>query len=352
MSILELKNTGKKFAGSQEWAVKGFDLTIEKGEIVGLLGESGCGKTTLLRMIAGFETPTQGTILINGQVVAGQGVFIEPQNRLVGIVFQDYALFPHKTVWENITFGLFKLTRHQASVKARGILELTGLQGLEERYPHQLSGGQKQRVALARAMAPEPNIILFDEPFSNIDSMRKHQMRDHIQNIIQETGATAVFVTHDTKDVMAMADKVSVIRKGKALQTDTPPNLYNFPANTYVADFFGKTNLIKAKVSEQGLETPLGIMQSNQNLPASMGEVLLSIRPEEFKISEHEPNCFCGNIVKERFLGEYKELTCKIETNTGDDTEIVIYAAPHIDCSSQKCYFRPNQDKINIINRD
>jgi iron(III) transport system ATP-binding protein len=349
MNLLELRNITKKFTAAQLPAVNDFNLDVKKGEIVALLGESGCGKTTILRMIAGFEVPTAGTIKINSETVSGQGIFIEPQNRRVGIVFQDYALFPHKTVWENINFGLFRISRPEANKKITEIIKLTGLQGLEKRYPHQLSGGQKQRVALARAMAPEPELILFDEPFSNIDSMRKQQMREEIKNIIKETCATAIFVTHDTRDVMSIADKVTVIKHGKLIQTGNPESIYNFPVNTYVADFFGKTNYIKAKVFPEGYKTPMGFIQTKSQLPAGSKDVLLSIRPEEFTITNEKNDGFCGNIVKERFMGEYKELTCIVENPSGKEIEIIIYTNPNTHCSDEKCYFKPNEGKINIL---
>ncbi|TVQ84840.1 MAG: ABC transporter ATP-binding protein [Bacteroidetes bacterium] len=349
MNILELKNITKKFPEARDPAVYDFNLTVKRGEIVALLGESGCGKTTILRMIAGFELPTRGEIYINGEIVSGKGIFHEPQVRKVGIVFQDYALFPHKTVWENITFGLFHLSADLATNNAEKIIELSGLKGLEKRYPHQLSGGQKQRVALARAMAPEPKLILFDEPFSNIDSFRKNQMREDIRNIIKNTDATAVFVTHDTRDVLSIADKVSVIKEGKHMQTDTPDKIYNNPVNVYVANFFGKTNFIKAKISKEGFKTPLGIIKTTDQIPAHLNEVLLSIRPEEFTINPESQDCFCGNIVKERFMGDYKELTCKVENPDGEDTEIIIHVSPTLNCRQHKCYFKPNDGKINIL---
>lgn len=245
MNKLEIKKLGKKFKGASDWAVSEFNLNVEQGHIVALLGESGCGKTTILRMIAGFELPDQGTISLNGKIVAGEGYFLEPQQRQVGIVFQDYALFPHKTVWQNILFGLHRLSKKQAQQCTEEIIALSGLQGLEQRFPHQLSGGQKQRVALARALAPRPELILFDEPFANIDSMRKNQMRDDISQIIRKTSATAIFVTHDTKDVMTIADQVVVMQKGKTLQWGTPQEIYNQPVNNYVSDFFGKSNFLK-----------------------------------------------------------------------------------------------------------
>lgn len=349
MNILELRNIGKKFSESKDWAVEDFNLTVAQGEIAALLGESGCGKTTLLRMIAGFETPTRGSIIINGEIVADESTFKEPQQRKVGIVFQDYALFPHKTVWENIGFGLFRHTKREAEEKATRSIKLCGLEGLEKRYPHQLSGGQKQRVALARALAPEPRIILFDEPFSNLDSMRKNQMRDDIGKIIRSTGATAVFVTHDTKDVLSIADKVSVLRSGKLLQTDSPEKVYNSPVNAYVADFFGKTNILSARVSAKGFHTPLGLIQA-ENINAELNQqVTLSIRPEHFNIVSPDSDGISGDIVQKKFLGEYLELTCKVKNPSGEPSEIIIYSSPQLSCPDPRCYFKPRADRISII---
>ncbi len=350
MNILELRNIGKQFPGSTDWAVKDFNLTIEKGEITALLGESGCGKTTVLRMIAGFETPTSGCIYLNGECVSDDKTFIEPQHRQVGIVFQDYALFPHKTVWENIIFGLFRLSAEEVKQKAVKIIRICGLEGLEKRYPHQLSGGQKQRVALARAMAPEPRIILFDEPFSNIDSKMKTQMREDIRQIIHKTQATAVFVTHDTKDVMAIADKVSVMKQGIALQIGKPEDIYKYPVNAYVADFFGKTNLMMARVSEKGFITPMGLIEVD-NIEAEPNKmVTVSIRPEQLKVLPEGKGHMVGKIIKERFFGEYKELTCIVEDHENNKTEIIIYASPGYQCTSNKCYFEPNNNSLNILN--
>ncbi len=349
MIVLETIKLGKKFRQSEEWAVKNFDLEVHSGEIFGLLGESGCGKTTILRMIAGFELPSTGVIKLNGKVVSSETTFVEPQNRNIGIVFQDYALFPHKTVWENVCFGLFRYTKTQIKQKAKEILHICGLDTLEKRYPHQLSGGQMQRVALARALAPEPELILFDEPFSNIDSMRKFQMREDILSIIKKTDATAIFVTHDTKDVLAMADRVSVIRKGEALQTDTPGRIYAEPLNTYVADFFGKANIIKAQVSGKGFLTSMGLIEGSSGVMPENQKVTLSIRPEDFEITDKSDDCFCGHIVKERFFGEYKEITCLVPGTNGEETQIIIYVSPHLQCKTPKCYFKPRDRHVNIM---
>jgi iron(III) transport system ATP-binding protein len=352
MIVLETNNLGKKFSRSDDWAVLQVNMEVGKGEVYGLLGESGCGKTTILRMIAGFEKPTEGIIRLNGKTVSGNGIFIEPQNRNIGIVFQDYALFPHKTVWENIQFGLFRFSKADATEKARRIISLCGLDGLEHRYPHQLSGGQMQRVALARAMAPEPELILFDEPFSNIDSMRKYQMRDDILEIIRKTNATAIFVTHDTKDVLAIADKVMVLKKGVVLQTGAPGKVYTHPVNKYVADFFGKANIIKAKVTADGLETSIGLIKTNTGQENEGKELMLSIRPEDFEISGDKHDCFCGDVVDERFFGEFKEVTCMVPGSEGQQIRVTIYTSPQTSCADNKCYFRAKGHNLNILNDD
>lgn len=238
MSMLKIRGLTKMFTRSDAAAVNDFSLDVKRGDIVALLGESGCGKTTILRMIAGFETPTDGEIWLGDKLVCSRHVFIEPENRGVGIVFQDYALFPHMTVLENITFGLFKRPKRQQQEQAASIMELTGLTGLEKRYPHQISGGQKQRVALARAMAPEPAIILFDEPFSNVDTALRRQIRYDIKEIIQKADLTAIFVTHDTRDVMVLADHVVVLKDGEIMQAGHPKYIATNPANDYVEGFF------------------------------------------------------------------------------------------------------------------
>jgi iron(III) transport system ATP-binding protein len=350
MNILELHNIGKKYNGSPDWAVKDFHLSVSAGEIVALLGESGCGKTTILRMIAGFEKPTAGTICIDGEVVVDEKTFVAPQQRKVGIVFQDYALFPHKTVQENILFGLSGISRKLASEKAASIIALSGLEGLEKRFPHQLSGGQKQRVALARALAPEPRIILFDEPFSNLDSMRKAHMRDEISQIIRNTGATAIFVTHDTKDVMTIADKVSVIRNGKSMQTGSPDEIYNFPGNIYVADFFGKTNIFPARILKDGLSTPIGIIKMDKIIPLG-AEVMVSIRPEQFQLVDNHPDSIRGKIIRERFMGEYTELTCEVQTDSGDKIHIMINTQNYFKCPEKECCFIANENRVCIIHQ-
>lgn len=340
MIVLQAKNLSKKYPGSLQKAVSDFTLEVSKGEILALLGESGCGKTTVLRMISGFEISDTGELYLNSKLISGEGIFIEPEKRGVGIVFQDYALFPHKTVSENIGFGLFRTTKTERLKRIGEVMQLTGLNGLEARYPHQISGGQRQRVALARALAPDPGLILFDEPFSNIDTVLKNQIRGEIRDILRQSGATAIFVTHDTKDVLAIADRALVLKEGKTLQIDTPGNLYQKPINSYVASFFGKSNLISAKPVKNGFETAIGFIPAESGLYLDKPKVSLSIRPESFQITKpNEQAAMKGRVLSQKFFGEYTELVVEVSAKGNPET-IVIHTNPGNQLLSDDCWFK------------
>lgn len=225
-------------------AVCGVDLAVAPGEILTLLGPSGCGKTTTLRLIAGFERPDRGEVTIGGKVVASGSHWIAPEERGVGMVFQDYALFPHLTVAENVAFGLGKADTGNRKQRVSQMLRLVGLEEQKDRYPHNLSGGQQQRVALARALAPRPALVLLDEPFSNLDASLRVQMREEVRRILKESGAAAIFVTHDQKDALAISDRVVVMNQGLVEQVGSPREIYQFPHTAFVARFVGQTNLL------------------------------------------------------------------------------------------------------------
>lgn len=209
-------------------------LTVHKGELLGVLGPSGSGKTTLLRVIAGFERPDAGSVVIDGRVVADATHWVEPEDRGVGMVFQDYALFPHLTVFENIAFGV---RSQKPEVRVRELLELVGLVGFEGRYPHELSGGEQQRVALARSLATNPKVLLLDEPFSNLDADLRPKMRAELKLILRRLSCTTIFVTHDQGEAFELADRIAVLNAGRLEQIETPERLSHEPATPFVADF-------------------------------------------------------------------------------------------------------------------
>ncbi|HSV88818.1 MAG TPA: ABC transporter ATP-binding protein [Bacteroidales bacterium] len=344
-SLLVISNLSKKFAGNKRFAVLDFSITVNNGEIVALLGESGCGKTTILRMISGFELPDRGSIVLDGVEVSGDNVFMKPEKRGVGIVFQDYALFPNKTVEQNIAFGLFRFDKQTQKLRIAGALELCGLEEFTKRYPHQLSGGQKQRVALARALAPHPKVLLFDEPFSNIDTLRKAQMRSDIGKILRQTQTTAIFVTHDTRDALSLADRISVIKEGECQQTGTPAYIYRNPVNSYVASFFGKTNLFDATPVPGGFQTPFGFISSKRENQCSKSRVLLSLRPEDFELCNPGAlGCFRGKVVKDHYLGSIRELTLEVCDCEGHNPELLLYVDQGLKLEDAFCNFRQKND--------
>jgi len=246
-------------AQSAAWTVAGLDLAMAPGELLGLLGPSGSGKTTLLRLIAGFERPSRGRIVIHGHEVAGPRHWLPAERRGVGMVFQDYALFPHLNVWKNACFGL---KRGQGSDRVRWLLELLGLAGMDERYPHQLSGGQRQRLALVRALAPEPAVLLLDEPFSNLDVDARLRLRRELPDLLKRCNTSGILVTHDPEEALAICDRVAVLKDGVLHQCDTPQALVEHPATAFVSRFVLQANRLPATRQGAQLLTPFGMLQA------------------------------------------------------------------------------------------
>jgi iron(III) transport system ATP-binding protein len=280
--------------------IKGVTLKAEAGEVLCLLGPSGSGKTTLLRIAAGIEKQTGGRLLLNGQEISGPSIFVPPEQRGVGLMFQDFALFPHMTIRENVCFGLTELPKKKALLQADAALERVGLLHYAERYPHVLSGGEQQRVALARALAPRPAVLLMDEPFSGLDSRLKDSIRADTLAILRETRATAIVVTHDAEEAMRMADRIALLKDGRLVQVGTADELYRRPCDLFTAGFFSEINVFDARVRDGHVETPLGVVATGQyteGQPLSVAVRLSGIRLDE--TGGEIP----ARIVSRRFLG-------------------------------------------------
>ena len=300
--ILSLQNITKIFTESKIPAVNNVSLGLHQGDILALVGPSGCGKTTLLRIIGGFEYPQTGEVVIDKQKVCSPDVWIPPEKRDIGIVFQDYALFPHLTVAQNIAFGL-KSNKDRAKQRVTEVLNLVRLDNLGQRYPYELSGGQQQRVALARALAPQPKLMLLDEPLSNLDIQVRLQLREEIRDILKQAGTSAIFITHDQEEALAIADVVGVMSQGCLEQIGTPEEIYSHPASRFVAEFVTQANFLPAYRQGNIWETEIGCFSIEENHAQDKGEMM--IRQEDFIL---KPDTDAKvKIIKRRFLGrEYR----------------------------------------------
>jgi iron(III) transport system ATP-binding protein len=296
MSDVSLRGVSKSFGALQ--AVREVSLEIERGELMAVLGPSGCGKTTLLRTIAGFERPDAGSVVVGDEVVAGSGRFVPPERRRIGMVFQDYALFPHLTVRANVAFGLAARPRDEREPVTRRTLELVGLQHKADSYPHELSGGERQRVALARAMAPGPALVLLDEPFSSLDASLRAGLRREVELILRDAEATALLVTHDQEEALSLADRLAVMREGRIVQVGAPEEVYVRPASRWAAQFVGEVNVLSGVARGSGVETELGVF--DLRAPAS-GSVHVAVRPEQLELrADHDGN---AEVVAREFRG-------------------------------------------------
>jgi iron(III) transport system ATP-binding protein len=306
--ILRLEQVTKQYAKTGVPAVNEVSFSLQQGDLLGLLGSSGCGKTTLLRMIAGFERPAAGTILLDDAVVASDRAWMPPEQRDVGMVFQDYALFPHLTVAKNVAFGLthqsrkapHRFTPKQVQELVADAIALVGLQGFDQRYPHELSGGQQQRVALARAIAPRPALILLDEPLSNLDVQVRLRLREEIRTVLKKTGTSAIFVTHDQEEALSISDWVAVMKQGRIEQLGRPEEIYQAPASRFVAEFVTQANFLPASLNGSGWETEVGYFTATASTPTAPTADLM-IRQEDLHLELDDQSAV---IIRDRqFLG-------------------------------------------------
>ncbi|OPJ56290.1 ABC transporter ATP-binding protein [Alkalithermobacter paradoxus] len=344
MSSIKLRNISKKYKDEKKFAVSNMDAQIENGEIITLLGPSGCGKTTTLRMIAGFEKPQSGSIYFGDEAIVDEDLFIPPQNRGVGMVFQDYALFPHLTVEENIGFGIKKDKDYKDKINK--VLYLVKLNGFEKKYPSELSGGQQQRVALARALVRSPKVILFDEPFSNLDTDLRTNMRNEIVSIIRKTKSTAIFVTHDQKEAMAISDRVIVMNNGFVEQIGTPKEIFEKPKNKFVAEFIGFSNIFKGEVNDNVVSSDFGDI-SIENEENFSKDVQFSIKPSG--ISIHDEGNLSGIVKSTSYFGDYLEVFISYITKDKEVLDLVCYEDPSKDLKvGDSIRFSIDKNKIVI----
>jgi iron(III) transport system ATP-binding protein len=309
-SPLTLEVEGLSHAYGSHQVVRGLSFSLPSGAIGCLLGPSGCGKTTVLRCIAGFEEAQQGTIRINGREVSGAGATVPPEKRRIGMVFQDYALFPHLSVSANIAFGL---RGAGADMRVRELAALVGLSTSLEKYPHEISGGQQQRVALARALAPRPDLLLLDEPFSNLDVDLRERLSAEVREIIKASGATAVLVTHDQQEAFAMADEIGVLHDGHIQQWDSAYNLYHRPTNRFVADFVGQGVFLPAKaVNSHQLQIELGVLRGSS--PHGNGSLEVLLRPDDVVHDDAAPTK--AEVVHKAFRGAEILYTLRLESGS------------------------------------
>jgi ABC-type Fe3+/spermidine/putrescine transport system ATPase subunit len=339
MAFIKIENLFKRFKNVV--AINHIQLEVKKGEMLTLLGPSGCGKTTTLRCIAGLEKPDEGDIVIDGKPMLSQG-FVQPSKRGIGMVFQNYAVWPHMKVYNNVVYGLKlqRLSRQSIKEKAQNVLKLVGLDGLEDRYPAQLSGGQQQRVALARALVGNPKVLLLDEPLSNLDAKLREELRFEIKSLVRRMGITSVYVTHDQAEAMVISDRVAVMESGNVVQIGPPREIYEQPANRFVADFIGTMNFMAGEVvgmattsNEVYVRTEFSekmLCTMADGTAVSIGEkVYASIRPEDVEIFTNSPqtkeNLFKGTIAHKAYLGNFLYFFVRV-----DDTMIRVQVPHHL----------------------
>lgn len=297
-------------------AVDDISLDVQPGEIICLVGHSGCGKTSLLRIIAGIDAPDEGQLTMGGKTLVSASIFVEPEKRNIGVVFQDYALFPHLTVRENVMFGLRKMRKDEAKARVDELLTLVGLAAMADRYPHMLSGGEQQRVALIRALAPKPDLLLMDEPFSNLDRGLRARVRSETVALLRALGTPVIIVTHEAEEALSTGDRVVLMRSGKIVQAGSARELHNQPATRYAADFFCDFNALDGKIDGAFIQTLVGALALPDDM-RSDGDIAVYLRPSDIEVISCETTTksgLHGRIKSRTYLGETEELTVHLDS--------------------------------------
>jgi iron(III) transport system ATP-binding protein len=331
---LRLQEVSKYFPGNPRPALRSVSLELARGTVLALLGESGSGKTTMLRIVAGFEQPTAGTISLAGSLLSSPQHATPPEQRGVGMVFQDTALLPHLTILQNVAFGLRRLPERERRRRAEQTLELVHIADVRDRYPHEVSGGQAQRAAIGRALAPRPALLLFDEPFNNLDPVLKWEMLDELRTVLSATSATALFVTHDRSEAFTVADSIALLHRGRVAQVGEAEALYTRPSSAFVARYLGAVNLIPVWLQGATWASALGEFPAATPFRYAGGDTV-AVRPWQLQVGvdSHETGCpgVCGTIRGVRFMGEYREIRVAMESASGL-SDLTVHAPARCQC--------------------
>ena len=352
-NVLTIQKLSKKFG--ERFAVNQASWSAQSGQIICLLGHSGCGKTTMLRLIAGLETPTEGSIQLERKVLWDPYQQVQAEERNIGFVFQDYALFPHLSVLENVMFGLKKIPKHERQSIAENALKHVSMSHHIHSYPHTLSGGDQQRVALARALAPKPHVLLMDEPFSNLDHRLRDQIRQSTIDILKQTSTTTIIVTHDPEEALQIADQIILMHQGKIIQSGTPKQLYFQPKTLFAARYFSDLNEIKTQIQDQQLHTIFGNIDIPKHL-TSNNEIRCYFRPHQLRVNRIKTeNSLAAKIISSNFLGYSQLLKLKIEAEDKVLSAYVEYSqhydqaeTVYLSLDLSQCFFYESNDSIEI----
>lgn len=321
-TVLDLSAITKSYG--PETAVDALSMSVVDGEILALLGPSGCGKTTTLRMIAGLERADSGTLSLDGRTIADpeSGVFVPPEEHDIGLVFQDFALFPHLSAAENVAFGISDRSADEREARVAELLDLVGLSDHADNYPEELSGGQKQRIALARSLAPEPDVLLLDEPLSNLDVALRVSMREEMRRIIDETGVTAIWVTHDQEEALSIADRVGVMNDGRLQQIGRPERIFERPTSRFVASFLGQAGFLTGRVDGDTVDTDIGRLDAARfpNIDRPDGTTIdVLVRPDDLQVRPADESAADGRLTQRQYQGP--SFIYRVETTGGDSIQ-------------------------------